>query len=82
MMQVKGAGIRQVVVRIRSVQSLVRSVKGEPGARDTVVGASGEEKVMDEYLVVQRRIWKGQEEPWMVWGTSQPSKVSEVLAGD
>lgn len=83
MFQMKGAALRQVVVRIRSIQSLVRTMEDErPSKKDALINGSGEEKQMDEYLVVQRRIWKGQEEPWMIWGTSQASKVGDVLAGD
>jgi len=34
---------------------------------------------VDEYVVIQRRVMKGKEEPWMVWGTTQETSVDEVL---
>ena len=74
----KGAAIRQVIVRIRSIQSLTKLVRGRPGERDTVVQGTGEKKEMDEYFVVQRRIWKEKEEPWMVWGTTQESNTDTI----
>ena len=81
MLQMKGAALRQVVVRIRSIQSLVRTVEDkESGKKDTLINGFRQEKQMDEYVVVQRRIWKGQEEPWMIWGTSRAAKVSDVMA--
>lgn len=77
MLPLGSTAVRQAVVRIRSIQSLVRR-NGE--ARRQKEG-SGEEKQMDEYLVMQRRIYKGVEEPWIIWGTTEESKVEEVLRG-
>lgn len=66
---VKGAALRQAVVRLQSRQSLARLMAGkvtEPG--------TGEVKDVKEYVVIQRRMWKEQEEPWMVWGTIEESE--------
>lgn len=73
-MLMKGAAIRQAIVRIRSIQSLTKLVRGLPGERDIVISGTGEEEI-DEYFVIQRRIWKEKEEPWMVWGTTQESNI-------
>lgn len=74
----KGAAIRQAIVRIRSIQSLTKFVRGRPGEKDIVINGTGEKKEMDEYFVLQRRIWKEKEEPWMVWGTTQESSIDNV----
>lgn len=74
-----GHALRQVTVRIRSVQSLIKTVQDEQSKENVLVKGSAEEKLMDEYLVIQRRIWKSNEEPWMIWGTTQESKVEDVL---
>ena len=78
MLQVKKAAVRQVVVRIKSVQSLVKS-KVHPRTKEEIpVGGTNNEKVVDEYIVLQRRIWKGREEQWWIWGTTQESKANDV----
>lgn len=76
---VKDAAIRQVVVRIRSIQSLERIKPGVDGKEDVVVEGSGAEKDITEYIVVQRKVVKKVEEPWMVWGTTGESKVDAIL---
>lgn len=62
--------LRQAVVRIRSVQSLVRS-DAPCGAEDVV------EKEVEEFLVVQRRVWKGVEERWRVQGTTGRTAITD-----
>ena len=65
---VKGAALRQAVVRLQSRQSLVKlDSNGE------VVNGAGEVKQVKEYVVIQRRMWKEKEEPFMVWGTVEES---------
>lgn len=78
-MQYEGAAIRQAVVRIRSIQSLKRTVHGSLHHEDSGAKDPGEGKQMDEYLVIQRNIWKGKEQPWMVWGTIQEPDADELL---
>ena len=81
MLQVKGAAVRQVIVRIRSMQSLVKGIKTVPPVKTKIIEGTDKAKVMNEYFVLQRRIWKGQEEPWMIWGTTSESNISKVLMG-
>ncbi|KAL8779565.1 MAG: hypothetical protein Q9213_006870 [Squamulea squamosa] len=78
----KGSAIRQVVVRMRSRQSLARMVSGGPGRPDALVEGTGEEKPVSEYLVLQRRMWKEEEEPWMIWGTTEETNPDTVLGAD
>lgn len=76
--------MRQAVVRIRSVQSLDKGTKNmkmkkkEVGGED-IVGARGGEKMMDEYVVIQKNIFRGVEDDWMVWGTTKESDASEII---
>lgn len=79
MLQVKDAGIRQVVVRIKSSQSLVKIKRDPHTQEEATVPGTDNEKIVDEYLVIQRRIWKGQEERWRIWGTTQEVDVNKLL---
>lgn len=79
----EGSIMRQAVVRIRSAQSLDKGTKntktkkkGE-GEKDTA--GIGEGKMMDEYVVIQKNIFQGVEDDWMVWGTTKESDVSEII---
>lgn len=64
MLPIKESAIRQVVVSIRSVQSL----------------GKGEEKNVTEYLVLQTRIMNGKATgKWKVWGTVEESDVDTEL---
>lgn len=76
----KGSAIRQVVVRMRSRQSLAQMVSRGPGRPDALIQGTGEEKDVSEYLVLQRRMWKEIEEPWMVWGTTEETDPDTVLS--
>ncbi|KAL8914146.1 MAG: hypothetical protein Q9171_001141 [Xanthocarpia ochracea] len=75
----KGSAIRQVVVRLRSRQSLARLVSMGPGRPDALLQGTGDEKPVSEYLVLQRRMWKEVEEPWMIWGTTDETDPDTVL---
>lgn len=87
--------MRQAVVRIRSIQSLekyrkttkIRQEKEEVGSSSnnkedsTTTGTGGGvgEKMMDEYIVIQKNIFQGVEDDWMVWGTTKESDVSKII---
>ncbi len=45
-----------------------------------MVSTSGKEKDVVEYVVIQRRLWKGSEERWLVWGTVEESTVEKLRA--
>lgn len=66
-------------MRIRSKQSLAKIIPATKGQPETVVEGTDKEKNVDEYVVIQRRIIKGKEDQWMVWGTTQETRVDEVL---
>ncbi len=77
--------MRQAVVRIRSVQSLDKGTKNTKTMLMLVVGgvvcggAAGGGKLMDEYVVIQKNIFQGVEDDWMIWGTTKESDVGEII---
>lgn len=75
MLQIKDAAVRQVVVRIKSAQSLIKSKIHPRTKKEAILGGAEHEKIVDEYIVIQRRIWKGQEERWWIWGTIPESNL-------
>lgn len=72
-------GLRQVVVRLRSKQSLRKLIRS--GKEDKAVTGTGIPKDITEYLVIQLRMIKGQEAYWKVWGTMDESDVKDIVAG-
>lgn len=79
MLQVTDTAIRQVVVRIQSSQSLVKIKRHPQTKEEVIVSGTDSEQMMDEYLVMQRRIWRGQEEGWRIWGTTLEADVKKVV---
>lgn len=78
MLPIKGAAMRQAVVRIQSRQSLARIIGVGPDGQEIIAKGTGQDKEIREYVVIQRRIWKGVEEPWVVWGTTEETSLSKV----
>jgi hypothetical protein len=64
----KSAWIRQCVVRIKSTQTLDRGL-----------GLGPESKTIEEYVVIQKLALDGEEQPWKMWGTVQPSSAQEII---
>ena len=68
--------LRQAVVRIRSVQSFVPATEevrnGERGQE------GGREKDVTELVVIQKRVLRGKEEPWKVWGTTTETSRKDL----
>lgn len=75
---VKAGAMRQAVVRIQSRQSLARIIGVGPDGQEMIAKGTGQEQEIREYVVVQRRIWKGVEGPWIVWGTTQETSLSKI----
>ena len=75
-LEIEKSALYQVVVKIKSAQSLERThANGLP--IDTP-----EEKDMVEYVVLQRMMLRGTEGKWKIWGTIEESKVEAVLGDD
>ncbi|KAI9701693.1 MAG: hypothetical protein M1820_006321 [Bogoriella megaspora] len=84
------AGIRQVVVRIRSRQEVEtwrrvrgREVRVDGDGKEIREGKEGrgeeEGEEVTEYVVVQQKFLDGVEGEWMVWGTTEEMTVEEAL---
>lgn len=82
MLPYKGAALRQVVVRLKSHQSLARLVSDGKNKSETLVKGTGENAKVSEYLVLQRRMMKDEEGPWMIWGTTEETDPASLLGPD
>ncbi|KAI5287694.1 hypothetical protein KEM54_005812 [Ascosphaera aggregata] len=90
---IKNMGVRQVIVRIQSKQSLEKPLptdnggrvrKDENGKAAVTAADSTERKIQDctEYVVLQKFVFKGKEDAeWKVWGLAQETTL-EVLEKD
>jgi protein MBA1 len=58
------------------VQKLTRFKPGGGG----VVEGSGRERQTVEYLVIQKKLERGVEGEWMVWGTTEEMTLSKLRA--
>lgn len=66
---VDNSALRQIVVRIKSRQSLVHYLEHGAASDKTVLAGSEHPKDLVEQLILQRRIFRGKEGPWRIWGT-------------
>jgi len=73
--EIPQTGIRQVVVRIKSRQTLEK-LDARGGA---IAGDQSKPKDLEEYVVIQRRMLRGHEGDWMIWGTTQESDWKKAL---
>ncbi|KAI4195697.1 MAG: hypothetical protein LQ350_007054 [Teloschistes chrysophthalmus] len=74
-----GSAVRQVIVRLQSRQTLARVGSSGPGLMEDAYKQPDKEKAVSEYLVLQRRMWKGEEEPWMIWGTTEETTSIDTV---
>ena len=75
-LELEKSALYQVVVRIKSMQSLEKT-PANGLASDTT-----EKKKTVEYVVLQRMLLRGKEGDWKIWGTVGESKVEDVLGLD
>ncbi|KAF2834263.1 hypothetical protein M501DRAFT_990436 [Patellaria atrata CBS 101060] len=78
----RACGMRQVVVRIVSKQRLIlRNPKEspQPGHDHDLAESKDKVKEVTEYLVLQRKMWMGVEEPWSIWGMAKETRWSDWL---
>lgn len=73
---IEESALYQVVVKIKSMQSLERT------PANGVASDTTEAKKMVEYVVLQRMMLRGKEGRWKIWGTIEESKVEDVLGDD
>ena len=72
----KESGVRQVVLRMQTRQSMAKLKTISAGV---TVPVPGEEKDVKEYLVLQRRMLRGQEGPWKIWGTTVETDINDII---
>lgn len=65
------SGIRQMVVRLGSRQSMTTLV----GGREV---APAKELDCVEYVVIQQLIWHGKHADWQIWGTTQATDMKTL----
>lgn len=65
------------------MQSLEKILKGTGENRDVVVEETkGKPKKVMEYVVLQKRMLRGKEDQWKIWGTTEETKPEDVLRED
>ena len=74
------SALYQVVVRIKSFQSLKKTIRDNGEKEHTaIVEHKGESKEIMEYVVMQKRIIRGDEEAWKLWGLAEETMPEDVL---
>ncbi|PGH09510.1 hypothetical protein GX51_00615 [Blastomyces parvus] len=75
-----GIGIRQVVVRIQSRQSLARPESPDNANSTQPQAAAGVAKnqISTEYIVLQKMMVSGKEEDWRVWGFTNETTMEDT----
>ncbi|KAJ5152960.1 uncharacterized protein N7482_009438 [Penicillium canariense] len=71
------SGVRQVVVRLASRQSMAKTNTGRKTSPKDVVPAAREQDCV-EYVVVQQLIWHGKYSDWQIWGTTQATDMKTL----
>lgn len=79
--EVPKSGIRQIVLRVSSRQSMTK-VNTAPfqakGAAAKDVAAPAKEQDVTEYVVIQQLIWNGKDAGWRVWGNTKPTTMEQI----
>lgn len=70
------SGIRQVVVRLTSRQSMTKLIPGRNGSKE--VASAAKEQDCVEYVVIQQLIWHGKFSDWQIWGTTQATDMKAM----
>ncbi|KAF3482322.1 uncharacterized protein GIQ15_05081 [Arthroderma uncinatum] len=78
-----GMGIRQVIVRIQSRQSLITpsalvSQLGEQQIQELENQQQEKQKDCTEYIVLQRMMWGGKDGDWKVWGLTEETTIEDL----
>ena len=72
------SGLQQAVVKIQSLQSFARFQRKPKGELELLEGTD-EVKERLEYLVIQKMMFDGVEEPWKLWGTVEETDPQFLL---
>ena len=71
------SGIRQMVVRLASRQSMTKTTVGRSASKDVVPAAAKEQDCV-EYVVIQQLIWHGKHSDWQIWGTTKATDMKTL----
>jgi protein MBA1 len=79
--ELANSGIRQIVVRVTSRQSMATSKveQAKRGAQPVETLVSTKEQDCVEYIVVQNLRWNGKDNGWMLWGHVTPTTMQQVM---
>ena len=81
--EVPNSGIRQIVVRVTSRQSMSKKILPRggklPSSRE--LQSIPKEQDCDELLVVQQIIWNEKDSGWRVWGYAKPTTL-DIIQSD
>lgn len=72
------SGLQQAVVKTHSLQSFARFRQQAKGELELLQGTD-EVKERLEYLVIQKMMFDGVEEPWKLWGTVEETDPQFLL---
>lgn len=77
--ELPNSGIRQIVLRMTSRQSMSKSNPTLSRGTEVAV-APVKEQDCHEYVVIQQIIWNGKDSGWRVWGHAKPTDVNTVYS--
>lgn len=79
--EIPGSGIRQIVVRVTSRQSMATSKieRAKRGVAPVETLVSTKEQDCIEYIVVQNLRWNGNDKGWTLWGHASPTTLQKAL---
>jgi protein MBA1 len=79
------SGIRQVVVLITSLQTtetsnmvLRRTPRGNLELSRDDAEKKAKQQYCTEYVVIQKQMWNGKEEPWRLWGQTKATTLADL----
>jgi protein MBA1 len=71
--EVAKSGIRQIVLRVSSRQSMTKASNSKD-----VAAQPAKQQDVTEYVVIQQLIWNGKDAGWRVWGNTKPTTMEQV----
>ncbi|KAJ5639770.1 uncharacterized protein N7484_007632 [Penicillium longicatenatum] len=76
------SGIRQIVVRLTSRQSMSKTAPQPRGKGSVaeIVEAPAKEQNCEEYFVIQELHWHGKSNGWRAWGYVKPTDIDTVYS--
>ncbi|KAJ5632909.1 hypothetical protein N7490_009248 [Penicillium lividum] len=75
--EVPNSGIRQIVLRMTSRQSMTKTTKG---SNAEVTGVPAKEQTCVEHFVIQEIRWNGKSTGWRAWGHVTPTDLETVYS--